>query len=233
MRLFVGTSGYSYTEWKGSFYPEKLPAKQMLHFYGQHFAAVEMNNTFYRMPQENILESWAEQVPEAFQFVLKAPQLITHRKRLKNTEADLEQLFVATAALRSKRGPLFFQLPPNFKKDVPLLQAFLDLVGDRAQTAFEFRHDSWFDEEVFACLRAHSCALCTADTDEAPNAQIVSTAPWGYLRLRCANYSDQQLEEWFQRVKSQAWESAYVFFKHEDSGTAPKFAARFLEFAGK
>jgi len=231
MQLFVGTSGYGYKEWKGNFYPEKLPAKEMLNYYAQHFSTVEINNTFYKMPDASVLESWTLQLPDGFRFVVKAPQLITHRKRLKNTEAELDQLLKAVAVLKDHRGPLLFQLPPNLKKDVALLQTFLRGVGRRVQAAIEFRHESWNDDDVSACLVAHKCALCVADTDEVPVTQLISTAPWGYLRLRRERYTTKQLKEWVKQIKSQPWQSAYVFFKHEDTGTGPRFAARFLELA--
>src|SRR5579864_5500882 len=137
MRFFVGTSGYSYKEWKGTFYPQKLPEKEMLGYYAGRFATVEINNTFYRMPKASVLKSWAAQAPAGFRFVLKAPQTVTHFKRLKNARVETAQLLRAASALKDRRGPLFFQLPPNFKKDVPRLEAFLGLVGDRAEAAFE------------------------------------------------------------------------------------------------
>ncbi len=233
MQFYVGTSGYSYKEWKGSFYPEKLPPKQMLNYYSQRFSTVEINNTFYRMPEESVLESWAQQVPDEFRFVIKSPQLITHRKRLKNAEVEVDHLLKAVAVLKGRRGPLLFQLPPNLKKDVALLNAFLNLIGERAQTAVEFRNASWFDDEVSDVLRTHECALCVADVDEGPSAELVSTADWGYVRLRCETYTDAQLKAWIKRMKSQEWTSVFVFFKHEDTGTGPKFASRFLELAAK
>jgi uncharacterized protein YecE (DUF72 family) len=233
MRLFVGTSGYSYKEWKGSFYPEKLPQKQMLTCYAQRFSTVEANNTSYRLPALSVLESWAEQVPEGFRFVLKAPQKITHFRRLKQVEEETKSFLRAAAALKKRRGPLFFQLPPNFKKDLPRLQAFLSLLGPRTQAAFEFRHESWFDDEVFDCLRGKSCALCVADTDDSPCKELVHTARWGYLRLRREGYSDSGLRGWIKRIRSQPWDGVYVFFKHEDSGAGPKLAARFLKLAGQ
>jgi uncharacterized protein YecE (DUF72 family) len=230
MRFFVGTSGYSYKEWKGNFYPEKLPAGEMLHYYGLRFSTVEINNTFYQMPREKVLESWAEQVPAGFRFVLKAPQRITHQKRL-NAADDTNYLLSVASVLRERQGPILFQLPPNFKKDLSRLKMFLSVVDCRAQIAFEFRHESWFDDEVFDCLRAGSAALCLADVDDAPHPELVSTAAWGYLRLRRDGYSDKELAEWLDKLKSTAWESAHVFFKHEDAGIGPKLAARFLELA--
>jgi uncharacterized protein YecE (DUF72 family) len=229
MRFFVGTSGYSYKEWKGSFYPEKMPAKEMLSFYAQRFSTVEINNTFYRMPAPSVLESWATQVPENFRFVLKAPQVITHFKRLKDIQDSTERFLQVASVLKQRLGPLLFQLPPNFKKDVSRLDGFLDLIPAGTAVAMEFRHESWFDDEVFARLRAKSCALCVADSEDLPSPDLVNTAHWGMLRLRREVYSEQRLVGWLEKAKSQQWDEAFVFFKHEDSGTAPKFATRFLD----
>lgn len=229
MRFFVGTSGFSYKEWKGSFYPEKLPQKDMLRYYAERFSTVEMNNTFYRMPTEANITSWAEQTPESFRFVIKAPKAITHDKRLKGVEALADQFLDATSAMKGRLGPLLFQLPPNFKKDLSRLEPFLGHLGGRARCAFEFRHESWYDEEVFACLRAHACALCAADVDDVPSTDLTATADWGYIRLRRVDYSDEQLGDWVRRLQSLPWGETYVFFKHEDAGTGPRFARRFLD----
>ena len=228
MKFFVGTSGYSYKEWKGSFYPAKITPKEMLEYYAQRFSTVEINNSFYRMPRVSDVEAWAAQVPESFRFVLKAPQTITHRKRLKEAGDSTDFLFQTASALKERQGPVLFQLPPNLKKDLPRLETFLELLIGRP-SAFEFRHESWCDDEVAACLRARSCALAVGDTDELPATKIVSTADWGYLRLRRADYSDDELRGWLDKIREQNWREAYVFFKHEDTGTAPRFAARFLE----
>jgi uncharacterized protein YecE (DUF72 family) len=232
MRFFVGTSGYSYKEWKGSFYPEKLPQKEMLSYYAQRFSTVEINNTFYRMPKASVLESWAEQVPDGFRFVLKASQRITHHKRLKGAEDETDYLLRTAAVLKQRQGPMLFQLPPDFKKDLSRLEPFLGLIGDGTRAAFEFRHESWFDDEVFDCLRRNSCALCIADTEDFPCPDCLSTAGWGFVRLRREGYSDESLREWIKRLRSQGWDEAFVFFKHEDAGIGPKLAARFLELAG-
>jgi uncharacterized protein YecE (DUF72 family) len=193
MRFFVGTSGYSYKEWKGSFYPEKLPQKEMLSYYAQRFSAVEVNNTFYRMPQPGVIESWAKQVPPAFRFVLKAPQTITHFGRLKGVEEQTDQFVGTASVLKKQLGPLLFQLPPNFKKDLPRLECFLKQIKDGTAIAFEFRHESWFEEDVFACLRAKACALCMADSEDTPAARLLTTAPSILLRLRRERYSKKQL----------------------------------------
>jgi len=231
MQFFVGTSGYSYPKWKGSFYPVKLPQKEMLGYYAEQFGAVEINNTFYKMPSASDVESWATQVPKHFRFAIKAPQAITHFKRLKEAEEPTKQLFGVAGALKARLGPVLFGLPPNMKKDVARLKDFLRFIPKKAQAAFEFRHESWFDEEVFDCLRASSCALCVADAEELPRTKLIATADWGYIRLRRETYTKQALVDWIKKMRSLPWNEAYVFFKHEDTGTGPKFAAQFLELA--
>lgn len=228
MQFHVGTSGFSYKEWKGIFYPEKIRPDQMLEFYARHFSTVEMNNTFYRMPEIDAVKTWAKQVPAEFQFVLKAPQRITHIKRLKEVEAETKEFITASAALKKQRGPLLFQLPPNFKKDLPRLKDFLKLLRGK-KVAFEFRHESWLDDEVYELLKSKSYALCLADAEELPATKLIETTNWGYIRLRREKYTDAQLRSWIKKLKAQAWNEAYVFFKHEDTGTGPKFAGRFLE----
>ncbi|MFO0844774.1 MAG: DUF72 domain-containing protein [Gemmataceae bacterium] len=231
MNLHVGTSGYSYKEWKGSFYPNDLPVKQMLRYYGKRFGAVEINNTFYRMPTAAALEAWAGDVPADFRFVLKAPQRITHIQRLRETDELLTNLFEVAAALKDRLGPLLFQLPPNFKKDVPRLREFLALLPAERRVAFEFRHASWFDDEVFGLLRDRQMALCLAEADDDLEVPFVATADWGYLRLRRAEYGDAELKQWLKRVRKQPWRDAFVFFKHEDEGKGPRFATRLLELS--
>jgi uncharacterized protein YecE (DUF72 family) len=232
MRFIVGTSGYSYPKWKGSFYPPKLAQKEMLSYYAERFAAVEINNSFYRMPAADVLKSWAKQAPESFQFAFKAPQTITHFKRLKDADEPTKQFLKAVAVMKSRCGPLLFGLPPNFKKDLPRLERFLKLLRGQRRVALEFRHASWFDEEVFACFRANRCALCTADEDKSPFTNLVNTTNWGYVRLRREKYTDKELRSWIRKIRSQPWDEVNVFFKHEDTGTGPKLAARFLELAG-
>lgn len=234
MQMIVGTSGYSYKEWKGTFYPEDLPASKMLPFYATQFGAVEINNTFYRMPEAKTLAKWAGEVPEGFRFSLKAPQRITHQKRLADTDDDVRYLFEAAASLGEKLGPVLFQLPPYSRKDAPKLQAFIGTLPSEARVGFEFRHDSWFDEEVYDILRSRDAALCGADTDESGDSDsvVIPTASWGYLRLRRTDYDDAALEAWAGRIARQPWTAAYVFFKHEDEGKGPVFAKRFLEFWG-
>jgi len=230
MRIRVGTSGWSYKEWKGYFYPEKLAAKDMLRYYSERFPTVEVNNTFYRMPNTATLEGWASQVPEDFTFVLKASKRITHDKRLKDVGDSVEYLLRSSGTLGARLGPFLVQLPPNMKKDVPRLRDFLAIFPARA--AFEFRHASWYDDEVYQALRERNAAWCIADTGEAGDPPFESTADWGYLRLRRVAYEEADLRSYADRIREQSWGEAYVFFKHEDAGTGPKLAARFLELCG-
>jgi uncharacterized protein YecE (DUF72 family) len=229
VKLWVGTSGYSYKAWLGSFYPERLAAKEMLRFYASRLPAVEINNTFYRLPKESVLQNWAEQVPPTFRFVLKAPQKITHVKRLKDADAEVEYLFRAEKSLGLSRGAVLFQLPPSLRKNLQVLKSFLSILPPEQPVAFEFRHASWSDEEVFACLRERNCALCLAEMEDSENYDLVPTANWGYLRLRRSDYTSTDLLNWKQRILSQPWDHAYVFFKHEDEGIGPKLAAQFLD----
>ena len=229
MTLYVGTSGFAYKEWKGSFYPDDLPAKGMLHYYGEHFRSVEINNTFYRMPTVSLLESWAGEVPDDFRFVLKASQRITHQRRLVDADEDVGYLLDVAAALKQRLGALLFQLPPNLKKDAPRLDAFLALLPPQFRAAFEFRHESWFDDEVFALLHDHQAALCIAEAEGDLEVPCVATADWGYLRLRRPDYGDAELKAWAKRVRLQDWQDAFVFFKHEEAGRGPQLAQRFLE----
>jgi uncharacterized protein YecE (DUF72 family) len=232
MNLYVGTSGFSYKAWKGRFYPEDLPEKQMLHFYGERFRSVEINNTFYRMPSASVLEAWAGEVPEDFRFVLKAPQRITHAQRLKGTGDSLAHLLEVAGVLGKRLGPLLFQLPPNLPKDAVRLRDFLALLPGERRAAFEFRHRSWFDDEIFGLLREQQIALCIAEAETDLEVPFVATAEWGYLRLRRPDYGDAELRAWAQRLRDQDWGDAFVFFKHEDEAKGPQLAARFLELAG-
>jgi len=231
MRVLTGTSGYSYKQWRGRFYPEKMKDAEMLGFYAARFPTVEINNTFYRMPAADLLRKWAEQTPEAFTFVLKAPQRITHHRRLADVSGDVSYFFETARALDGKLGPILFQLPPYMKKDLDRLRAFLDLLPADPRAAFEFRHPSWFDDEVRDALRGKAAALCLADTDEEPLTDLAATADWGYLRLRRAAYTEADLEAWAERVCAQPWERAFVFFKHEDEARGPEFAAAFAAFS--
>ena len=232
-KLYVGTSGYSYKEWKGSFYPDKIPAAQMLSYYSSRLPAVELNNTFYRLPQRPMFEGWKTQVPENFRFAVKASQRITHFKRLKEAAVETSYMLETVSVLEDRLGVVLFQLPPNMKKDLERLETFLRDLPASTPAAFEFRHPTWFDDEVLELLRRDSRALCVSDTDDLPANHIDKTADWGYLRLRRVNYSPPSLVEWIERIKAQNWNDTYVFFKHEDEGTGPKLAAEFLKLAGE
>lgn len=231
MNLYVGTSGYSYKEWKGSFYPEDLPAKDMLHYYGTKFRAVEINNTFYAMPKAPVLEGWAEAVPAEFKFVLKVPKRITHISRLKEAGDSVSYFLKMAESLKDRLGPLLFQLPPNMKKDASRLTDFLKLLPPGRRVTFEFRNATWFDDEIFALLRGHGAALCIAEDEDELAVPVVATTDWACLRLRRPEYSDAELKAWVKRVREQTWSDVYVFFRHEDEGNGPRFAQRFLELS--
>jgi uncharacterized protein YecE (DUF72 family) len=223
-KIWIGTSGYNYPEWKGSFYPEKMKPADMLPYYAAQFDSVEINYTFYRMPNAKTIEGWAAATPADFRFVLKAPKRITHEKRLKDFGDSLAVFVRLASGLEGRLGPLLFQLPPNLKKDLPRLEAFLDELPDAAKAAFEFRHESWFDEDVLAALRARGAALCIADSEKI-SAPVVQTAAFSYFRLRDEGYQDADIAAWAEKVRaaSQTGE-VYVFFKHEESGKGPAFA---------
>lgn len=231
MNLYVGTSGYSYKEWKGTFYPVDMSAKGMLHYYGERFRTVEINNTFYRMPKTSVLEAWSGEVPSDFKFVLKASRQITHMQRLKNAADSVSYLLETAGALKERLGALLFQLPPNMKKDVPRLRDFLALLSLERRVAFEFRHQSWFDDEVFGLLSDYRAALCIAEAENDLEVPFVATGDWGYLRLRRPDYDTAELRKRVQLVQEQDWRDAFIFFKHEDEGRAPQMAQRFLELA--
>ncbi len=230
MRVLIGTSGYSYKEWKGPFYPQDLPAARFLGFYAAAFETVEINNTFYRMPTPALVEGWASEVPTRFTFALKAPQRITHSAKLKGAE-DAVATFVRTAtALGPRLGPLLFQLPPFLKKDLPRLSEFLEQAPKGVRLAFEFRHASWFDDDVWGVLRAHGVALCIAEGEKLES-PLVATADWGYVRLRRDEYSDEVLAGWAKNIRAQPWKEAFVYLKHDD-GDAPGVAKRLIAMLG-
>jgi uncharacterized protein YecE (DUF72 family) len=231
MTIYVGTSGYAYPEWKGLFYPKALPQKQRLRYYGEQLPTVEINSTFNRLPQIPAVQKWILDVPAAFRFVLKAPKQITHICRLKDTEDLIAQFYDIADALAEHQGPLLFQLPPTAKKDLSRLRTFLGSLPPRHRTAFEFRHPSWFEAEVFDLLRGHQAALCIADAEDELRVPFEATANWGYLRLRRNNYTDAELKKWIKRVKTQTWEDAFIYFKHEDKANGPRLAKRFRELA--
>jgi len=229
MRLYAGTSGYSYKPWVGRFYPERLPAGRMLAHYAAHFNTVEINSTFYRMPAESLLARWTEEVPREFRFALKAPRRITHDKRLRDAESDVTEFLRRASAMDDRLGIVFFQLPPFMRKDVSLLDAFLGLLPSDRRAAFEFRHASWHDDDVYECLRAHGAALCSADNDEGESPFVATTRAFAYVRLRRTAYDDAALGRWIERLRAHAFDSAFVYFKHEDEARGPRYAQRFFE----
>ncbi|MEE9910948.1 MAG: DUF72 domain-containing protein [Deltaproteobacteria bacterium] len=231
MQLHIGTSGYGYRQWKGKFYPEKISPHDMLRFYAGRLGAVEINNTFYHMPTANVLTSWNQQVPIDFIFAFKAPQVITHRKRLKDAESEMQYLFRTLSVLHQKLGPVLFQLPANFHADPEGLDHFLTLIPGGTPCAFEFRSSSWLTKQTEKRLGDRNCSLCVADMDEHPAGDIVGTATWGYLRLRRSDYTDADLTLWLKKIRLQKWKEAFVFFKHEDRAKGPELAMRFGKLA--
>ncbi|HEV8094248.1 MAG TPA: DUF72 domain-containing protein [Burkholderiales bacterium] len=223
-RLLAGASGYSFKEWKGSFYPEDIKPDAMLAYYAARLPTVEINNTFYRMPKTSVLENWAATAPDGFRFAIKASRRITHMSRLRaETAADpLRYLYTNLAALGDKRGPVLFQLPPFFKKDLPRLAEFLALLPKGHRAAFEFRNESWFDDDVYAALKGAGAALCLSEREDNAPPPLVETAPWGYVRLRLEDYSDDALRVWAERLAATGWREIYAYFMHEP--TAPAYA---------
>lgn len=230
-KLFVGTSGYCYKEWKGNFYPEKMAEREMLAFYAKQFSTVEINHSFYRMPTESTLQNWAKEVPQGFRFALKANQRITHIQRLRNCESALKRFLEVASILNDgdRLGPILVQLPPNFKFDAPLLEEFLALRPPAFLFAFEVRHPSWYTEETYELLRKHQTALCLSETDKQTPPDVI-TANFTYARLRLEDYTAMQLAAW--RKRFDAWLAqgvdVYAYCKHEDEGKAPEYARRLL-----
>jgi uncharacterized protein YecE (DUF72 family) len=231
VELLAGTSGFAYKEWKGKFYPENLPSKDWLRFYAGRFATVEINNTFYRMPKRDVLASWADQVPERFRFVVKAPRRITHIKRLKEVESESVFLFENLSALGERLGAVLVQLPPNLPRDVERLEKFIASLPEGTRAAFEFRNPSWHHPDVLARLRERDFALAAVDSEEFPDPSLVPTASWGYLRLRRFEYDETALRSWAERIAAMDWKRAFLFFKHEDEGRGPVFAELFRRVA--
>jgi uncharacterized protein YecE (DUF72 family) len=233
MSFWIGTSGYNYPEWKGSFYPEKLPSAKMLPYYAERFPTVEINYTFYRAPNEKILDGWNKATPERFKLTLKAPRRITHDRRLRDC-GDLVRQFLETAAtLGPKLGAVLFQLPPNLKKDTALLDAFLETFPPRVCAAFEFRHESWLDDETYERLRARNLALCLADSERL-STPVVVTADYGYFRLRDEGYTPDDIARWgdVMRERASAWREVFAYFKHEQEGKGPEFARLLMQHLG-
>jgi uncharacterized protein YecE (DUF72 family) len=230
MISWVGTSGFQYPEWRGTFYPEKFPPAKMLPFYAERFSTSEINYTFYRIPNSKTIGAWDSSTPERFRFGLKAPQKITHIAKLRNCAELLDVFQRVVSALGSKLGPVLFQLPPNFKKDSALLNEFLAGVPDGLRVAFEFRHSSWFDDEIFTHLQNHNAALCIAESSDLVTPSIVTT-DFGYLRLRREDYQKADIARWAKFIEAQEklWSDTFVYFKHEESGIGPQLATQLME----
>ena len=233
MAIWIGTSGYNYPEWKGSFYPETLPAAKMLPYYAERFSTVEINYTFYRTPNEKILAGWNQATPERFKLTLKAPKRITHDARLRACGDRVRQFLETAATLGPKLGALLFQLPPNLKKDLPLLDAFLETFPPRVCAAFEFRHASWLDTEVYARLRARNLALCIADSEKL-STPLEMTADYAYFRLRDEGYTPEDIERWANviRERTAGHADVFVYFKHEAAGKGPEFGKQLMQRLG-
>jgi len=231
--IWIGTSGYNYPEWKGSFYPETLSAAKMLPYYAARFPTVEINYTFYRMPNEAQLAKWAAETPDPYRFTLKAPRRITHDSRLRNCEELVAAFCRVAGTLQEKLGTLLFQLPPTAKQDLTLFAAFLDMLPPRVPAAFEFRHPSWFTDELFALLRARNLALCVADSERL-STPIEITADYGYFRLRDEGYTPEDVERWAARIAdcTRACRDVFVYFKHEEEGKGPAFAKLLMAALG-
>jgi len=233
MRILAGASGYSFKEWRGTFYPDKMKPEEMLPFYSARLPTVEINNTFYRFPRQNVLEEWMRITPEAFKFSIKAPRRITHIGRLKPesvTEA-IGWLYDNMGPLGDKRGPVLFQCPPTMKKDVARLEGFLALLPPDHRGAFEFRNDSWFSDDVYEALRKAGASLCFSEREDNAPPPLVETARWGYVRLRLEEYSDADLAQWAKRLESTGWKHVYAYFMHEP--TAPAYAQALMRHAGQ
>lgn len=231
-RLLAGASGYSFKEWKGVFYPERIDGDEMLPFYAARLPTVEINNTFYRMPRTSMLEHWAAITPDTFRFAIKASRRITHLARMKAEAADsVDYLYRNLAALGRKRGPVLFQLPPNLKKDLPRLADFLKMLPAGHQAAFEFRNDTWFADDVYDALRGAGAALVLSEREDNAPPPLVETTGWGYLRLRLEVYSDDDLAQWAQRLLATGWGAIHAYFMHEP--TAPEYARKLMAFAAK
>lgn len=232
MRVRTGTSGFSYPAWVGAFYPSGVKRPDMLSFYASRLGSVEINNTFYRMPKADLLERWRDSVPGGFRFVLKASRRITHQQRLQDAGDSVDYLFRTAGVLGVRLGPFLFQLPPYLRRDIDRLARFLDILPEGMRAAFEFRHASWFDDEVFALLADAGASLCIADSGGDHDAPLVATADFGYLRLRREDYDETALRSWADRIRRQPWGETYVFFKHEDEGAGPRMAGEFEALFG-
>jgi uncharacterized protein YecE (DUF72 family) len=229
MDFHIGTSGFSYKEWKGHFYPSDLPPSRMLGYYATRFNTVEINNTFYRMPRAEMLAKWRDTVPPGFRFVLKTPKRITHQKKLEDTAEEMTYLAEVSTELGEARGPFLVQIPPYLHADFALLERFLGGIPSDVSFALETRHASWNDPEVASMLASHGHTLCIAEVDGEEPLPFPANASWGYLRLRRTEYPDDDLRRWADRVRATGWQHAWIFFKHEDEGKGPRFASRMSE----
>lgn len=227
--IWIGTSGFQYPEWKGTFYPEKFSPKKMLSFYGERFNTTEINYTFRRIPSETTLKNWSAETPAQFRFSLKAPQLITHIKQLRECESVLQHFSDVAQTLGSKLGPILFQLPPSFRSDVPLLRDFLGNLPPKMKAAFEFRHESWFGDDTLSALRSRNAALCVADSEKL-HTPVEITADFAYVRLRDEGYQASDVERWAAVIRKFAVQNSYVYFKHEERGLGPEFANQLRGF---
>jgi uncharacterized protein YecE (DUF72 family) len=229
--ILAGASGYSFKEWCGTFYPQKMKGEEMLPFYSARLPTVEINNTFYKFPRANVLEEWVRITPESFKFAIKAPRRITHIGRLKpeSVQEAMGWLYGSLATLGAKRGPELFQLPPNMKKDVARLEAFLALLPAGHRAAFEFRNDTWFSDDVYEALRKVGASLCFSEREDNAPPPLVETASWGYVRLRLEQYSDADLARWARRLEATGWKEVFAYFMHEP--TAPAYAQALMRHA--
>ena len=234
MDTWIGTSGFQYAEWKGKFYPEDMPTAKMLPFYAERFNTTEINYTFHRIPAAKTIENWKTLTPETFRFALKAPQKITHWSKLRDCADTMRYFHDVTSGLGTKLGPVLFQLPPTFKKDVMLLADFVNCLPTGARAAFEFRHDSWLGDDVWQVLKSANVAVCIAETEEFSIPPVI-TADYGYLRLRREDYASADVERWttFIRDHTANWTDVYVYFKHEEAGIGPKLAKEMIDLLGQ
>ena len=226
-RVSVGTSGYNYPEWRGTFYPEKFSTDKMLAYYAERFPTVEINYTFYRMPTEKVLAGWAAGTPDGFTFTLKAPRRITHDAKLQRCEDTLQAFWRTAQTLGPKLAVLLFQLPPNFKKNATVLREFVELLPEGTRAAFEFRHESWLDAETYDALRSRNVALCVADSEKM-STPVETTADYAYFRLRDEGYQQPDIERWAHTISTLPVPQAFVYFKHEEQGLGPEFAKRLI-----
>lgn len=230
MRIFVGTSGYSYKEWKGSFYPEKFSEKNMLHYYSGHFNTVEINNTFYKMPKKDVLASWRDQVNEDFRFVIKANKRLTAFKNIDDIRDSFKWFCDNIDIMGRSLGVVLFQFPPFIKVNPEKLESLLDIMPEKMKGAFEFKSSTWFKNEIYDLLKNKGAALVISETDEEKDPELIHTSDWGYLRLRRTDYNSENLKDWAEKIQQQNWEEVYVFFKHEDEALGPKFAMEFNKY---